>query len=294
MGSIVSRQIVKQVLKKRLKKVHKKQLGRILVIAGSKQMSGAGLLVVKACLRAGAGVVTAAYPKCLANVYRKSVLESLHLILPQTKTGSLANQAYSRLIKVVDQADGVVLGPGLTRNKQTESLVIRLINNIKKPLIIDADGLNALADFSKAGILKKRKSLTILTPHLGEMSRLTGLPVNKIDKDRKAIAVKYARMWQAIVVLKGHQTVIALSDGRVIVNKTGGPALATAGSGDVLAGIMATLVVQNPDKYFEATAVAVHLHGLAGDLAAKDLGERSVIASDLIEYLPKALTYARR
>jgi len=295
MNNIISKRIIRQILKRRPKKVHKKQLGQILVMAGSKNMSGAGLLVVKTALRAGIGLVTAAYPECLASVYRKILLEALHLILPQTKAGSLSVSSYARIIKVINEVDLVASGPGLTRNKQTESLVIKLVKNIDKPLVIDADGLNALADSKKVNsILKKRKGLTILTPHTGEMSRLTGLSAKRIDKSRNLIALKYARWWQSIVVLKGYHTVIASPKGRLVINKTGGPVLATAGTGDVLTGIIATLVAQNLEKPFEAAVVAVYLHGLAGDLAAKKLGERSVIASDLIEYLPRALTLATK
>jgi NAD(P)H-hydrate epimerase len=287
---MIPKEIIRQILKPLPKKVHKKQLGRVLAVVGSKQMPGAGLLTVQAVLRTGAGLVTTAYPKCLANVYRKTVAEALHLILPETKAGSLSSRSFVKIQKAADQADVVALGPGLTRNNSTELLVIKLVKNLKQPLIIDADGLNALADLKKvSSLLQNRKRLTIITPHEGEMSRLTGLPIQKIIGQRKKVAIECARRWRSIVVLKGNNTVIATEPGKVLVNQTGGPALATPGSGDVLTGIIATLVAQNLDKPFGAAAVAVYLHGLAGDLAAKDLGERSVISSDIIDYLPKAI-----
>jgi len=284
----------KRILKKRAKGVHKKQLGNILIIAGSKNMSGAGLLCARAALRAGVGVVTVAYPECLANVYRRSLPEVLNLILPQTKDGSLSFKAYNEIIKSAPDKDLVALGPGLTRNKETQKLIVKLVKNLDKPLVIDADGLNALADSKKIKqSLNGRHVLTILTPHEAEMARLTGLSVQEISQNRKSVAKKYARLWRAMIVLKGYHTIIAYQRGRAVINKTGGPHLATAGAGDVLTGMIATLVSQNLAKPFESTATAVYIHGLAGDLATKDLGERSVIASDVINYLPKAMLRAQ-
>lgn len=281
--------LFRDILKPRPKRVHKKQLGNVLIIAGSRNMSGAGLLCARAALRSGAGVVTLAYPECLASVYRRSLPETLNLILPQTKEGSLSVKAYKEIIKSTRDKDLVALGPGLTRNKETQKLVIKLIRNLNKPLVIDADGLNALADSKKIKrTLNNRKVITILTPHEGEMARLTGLSVKKISSARRNVAMHYAKLWRAMIVLKGYHTIIADQKGRAVINKTGGPHLATAGSGDVLAGTIATLASQNLVKPFEAVAAAVHLHGLAGDLAKKKLGERSVTASDIIEYIPQA------
>lgn len=292
---IQNRVIFKQILKPRPKRVHKKQLGNILIIAGSKNMSGAGILCARASLRAGVGVLSLAYPKSLANVYRKSIPEMLNLILLETKVGSLAFKSYNEIIKVSQDKDLIAIGPGLTKNEETEKLVVKLIKNLNKPLAIDADGLNALADSKMVKkILYNRKSLTILTPHEGEMAKLTGLNVKEVSKNRKKVAVKFSKLWRAILVLKGYYTIIANESGHVIINKTGNPALATAGTGDVLTGIISTLVSQNLNKPFEATVAAVYLHGLAGDLAAFHLGERSVIASDVVNYLPKAILKAHR
>lgn len=285
---IQNRLIFKQILKPRPKHIHKKQLGNILIMAGSKNMSGAGILCARAALRSGAGVITIAYPKSLASVYRRSLPEVLNLILAQTKAGTLSFKSYKEITKLVQDKDLVAIGPGLTRHKETRKLVIKLIKNLNKPLVIDADGLNALADTKKVKqILDKRKSLTILTPHEGEMARLTSLSVKKISSARRKVARRYAKLWRAIVVLKGYHTIIADQKGRVAVNQTGGPHLATAGSGDVLTGMIATLVSQNLAMPFEAVVTAVYIHGLAGDLAGKDLSERSVIASDIIEYIPQ-------
>jgi len=283
---------VKQIIKPLNQRVHKKQRGQLLIVVGSKHMPGAGLLTVRAALRTGAGLVTVAYPAGLATVYRQRVLEVLHLMLPQTKEGTLALRGYAALKKSAATADAVAVGPGLTRNPATASLVVRLTKGAAKPLIIDADGLNALADSGKVtAVLRSRKALvTILTPHAGEMARLTGLSVAAINKDKKRFALAYARRWRSIVVLKGYQTVVASPAGQVVVNQTGGPFLATAGSGDVLTGMAATLVAQNPDQPFEATATAVYLHGLAGEAASRTVGELSVIASDLIVALPTVLT----
>ena len=297
MNRVVSKRIIKQILKPRPKKVHKLTVGRVFIIAGSKNMSGAGILTVRGALRAGAGKVKIAYPDCLTNVYRKVMIEALHLPLPSSQKGILAKGGFSKIIREAFSFNVVALGPGLSifNNKQERFFLVRLIKDIDLPLVLDADGLNNLA-FSKKvkSTFEKRNFLTIITPHEGEMSRLTGLTVKYIRNNRKKVARKYAQLWQIIVALKGYHTIIASPQGRIIINKTGGPALATAGTGDVLTGIIATLVAQNLKKPFEATAVAVYLHGLAGDLAAKKLGERSVIASDLIKYLPKALTLSAK
>jgi len=287
------KQTIRQILKPRPKRVHKKQLGQVLLVVGSQEIPGAGILSARAALRSGAGFVIMGYPQCLANIYRKAVPEAVHSILPQTKKGSLASQSFLKIFRVMKKMDVLAIGPGLARDKSTASLIVRLVKTIDKPIILDADALNILADKKAVGLLAKRKAITIVTPHEGEMSRLTKLSVKQIAKKRTKLAKEYARRWRSIIVLKGYQTVITSPAGKTVINKTGGPALATPGSGDVLTGIMATLLVQNLDKPFEASVVAVYLHGLAGDVAAKDLGERSVMASDIIDYLPGVTKKAR-
>ncbi len=254
-------------------------------------MPGAGILTASAAQRSGAGLVTVAYPSNLSKVYQSVLPEVLHLPLPQTKSGTLAVEAYREIIQNYSTIDVGVIGPGLSRNAATQKVCIHVIQKFQKPLVIDADGLNAIADSRNvATVLQKRRQITIITPHEGEMARLTKFTSKRIVENRIAIAKKFSHTWDTIIVLKGHKTVIASPDGTVLVNETGGPALATAGSGDVLSGIISTMVAQNISKPFHAAAVAVALHGSAGDQAAAELGERSVTASDLISVLPLILT----
>lgn len=256
-------------------------------------MPGAGLLTLFGAFRAGIGGVTAAYPRAIRTEYVKFVGEAFHLSLPQTKIGTIASSAFAQIRSAAKDADAIAIGPGLGINKKTDSLILRVIKKIDVPFVIDASALNTLGTSKKVGsILKKRKSVTVLTPHEGEMAKLAGLRSSEISAQRGRIAKEYAKLWNAIIVLKGYHTVVAAPDGRINVNESGGPALATPGSGDVLAGMASTFVAQNPDHAFEAACVSVYVHGLAGDLAAKELGERSVLATDVIGYLPAALTLA--
>lgn len=284
---IQTKLLFSQILKKWPKEIHKKARAKVLVVAGSKGMTGAAVLTCKAAYRAGAGIVCLAFPESLREIYKDLLPEVLTLPCPATKHGTLSKKAQKPILEKSKDYDLVALGPGLSQNPETQELIRNLIPKIEKACIIDADGLNALADYPK--ILRERKIPTIITPHPGEMARLLGIRVEAVQKDREHIAVGAAKKFRSIIVLKGYNTVIATKQGNVVVNKTGGPALASAGTGDVLLGIMSVLWAENLAYPFESAATAVYLHGLAGDLAAKELGERSVIASDVIEYLPEAL-----
>lgn len=276
-----------KALKKRPKDVHKKQLGKILVIAGSKGMIGAAVLACKAAFRAGAGIVTLAFPESLKEIYKNLLLEVMTLPCPATKEKTLSYKALNLILEKSKDFDIVLVGPGMSKNKDTQKLIQDLVLKLEKPILLDADGLNALQ--GKTDLFLKRKNSTIITPHEGEMVRLTGLSVEEIKQDRENVALEYAKEWKVVVVLKGYETVIADSSGKVVINKTGGPALASAGTGDVLAGIISSFWAENIKKAFESACCGVYLHGLASDLAEKELGERSVVASDVIEYLPGAI-----
>lgn len=280
-----------QILWERPQNIYKRACGKILILAGSKNMSGAALLTAEAAFRSGAGLVILGYPENLKEVYQKMLPEAMSLILPETPSGSLSLKAFDAILQAIEDIDLVVLGPGLTRNRETQQLIEKLVVELNKPLVIDADGLNAIADSSQEvkDIFLKRQKETIITPHFGEMSRLTKIPVKEIEENKLRIAREYSQAWKIILVLKGFETVISQGKGRVVINKSGGPGLATAGTGDVLAGVIATFGAQNLKKLFEATATAVYIHGLAGDLAQKKLGTRSVIASDVIKNLSKAI-----
>jgi len=271
---------------------HKGTYGRVLVVAGSRSFSGAACLCAEGCLRSGAGYVVLAVPRGILPVVAGRVTEAIDLGLPQTVSGALADIGLSRLLREARQASAVVIGPGLSRDPQTQRLVHKLLRRIDSPMVIDADGLNALSakkDILK--IFKGKASPVILTPHPGELARLTGLSVKAIQAARIKVAKDFALHYNVHLILKGHHTVVASPGGRPYVNRSGNPGMATAGSGDVLAGVCAGLLAQGADAR-EASRCAVFLHGAAGDMAARDMTQMGLVASDILLYLPAALRQA--
>lgn len=284
---IQDRLLFPKILKKWPRDIHKKQRAKIMVIAGFQEMIGAAALTALAAYRVGAGIVMLAVPANLEKYYRQIPLECLILPCPQNKAGALSLGAEKLILEKSKEYDVVILGPGLSKNRETQKLVQRLVMKLQKPLILDADGLNAM--IGKTLLFGKRKFSLILTPHEGEMARLCDVSPEIVHQNRQKFAAQKAKEWKVILVLKGYQTIIADQFGKTIINKSGGPSLATAGTGDVLSGIIATLWAENIDKRFEAVVTAVYIHGRAGDLAAKKLGQRSVVASDVIENIPSAV-----
>jgi len=234
-------------------------------------------------MHSGAGLVTLGVPKGIAKaVIKKKIKEVMLLALPETIEGSLSSKALAQIREFTKKIDVVVIGPGLGREASTWSLVRRIVERIKKPMVVDADGLNALA-----GHLKSVRNL-IMTPHPGEMARLSGVSVREIQGDRRAIARKFSREHHLTLILKGHRTIVADYRGNLYINKTGNPGMSTAGSGDVLSGMVAAFLGQGLDAY-KAAKYAVYLHGLAGDLAVREKTEISLIASDIIGKIPEAI-----
>jgi hydroxyethylthiazole kinase-like uncharacterized protein yjeF len=263
---------------------HKGDFGHIFILAGSAGFSGAAVLCAEAALRSGAGLVTLGIPASLNNpIIKVKPAEVMTLPLPETKEGSLSASAYRKIKEFSRKADIIAIGPGLSQNKATQALILRVISGIDKPMVIDADGLNALAKR-----LKCLKENAVLTPHPGEMSRLTGLTVAEIQKNRKKVAKDFANEYNVEIVLKGKNTVVADNKNNFYVNKTGNPGMAKGGSGDVLTGIIAAFLGQKMNR-FQAAKYAVYLHGLAGDLAAKRKTQISMTASDIIDMLPEAI-----
>ncbi len=273
---------------------HKYDYGHLLVIAGSPCFSGAGLLCAEAALRCGAGLVTLAVPESLHGaIVRAKLKEVMTLPLPDTAEGSFSRSAAGRLLSFSRGTDAVVIGPGLSRAPSTQQLVRSLIGKVRKPCVIDADALYALSGHLSALRSRTRYDRMVLTPHEGEFSRLSGVAETRIRSDRKRVAKEFARHYNVTLVLKGHRTVVASADGALYVNKTGNPGMATAGSGDVLAGVIAAFIGQGLNL-FDASRYGVYLHGMAGDLAAKKMTQLSMIASDIIEQLPRAVKRCSR
>ena len=180
----------------------------------------------------------------------------------------------------------LAVGPGISRHPDTAAFVRGVVKKYKMQIVLDADGLNAFED--RAAELKNKAGALVITPHPGEMARLTGLTIAAVQRDRLNVARSFASEHQLIVVLKGHRTIIAQPDGTVWVNTTGNPGMATGGTGDILTGMVAGVIAQNPDRVAEAVIAAVHLHGLAGDVARESMGEHSLVATDLLTALPEA------
>jgi len=268
--------------------------GHIFILAGSRNYSGAALLCAEAAMRSGAGLVTLGVPEGISNAIIKNKLKEIMILpLPQTSNGALSGKAYSKIRDITAKIDILVIGPGLSLDKSTQALARKVIVNINKPMVIDADGLNALGGHPE--ILRKLKAADksfILTPHPGEMARLLASTVNNIQKDRTGIARKFSQRYKLTLVLKGHNTVVTGESGDLYINKTGNPGMSSAGSGDVLSGMIAAFLGQGLDS-FRAAKYAVYLHGLAGDLAAKEKTQISLIASDIIAKIPEAIKRCR-
>jgi ADP-dependent NAD(P)H-hydrate dehydratase / NAD(P)H-hydrate epimerase len=267
---------------------HKGDFGHVLVIAGSHGKTGAAAMSGMAALRSGAGLVTVASAESAVPVIASHCPELMTEPLPETD-GAISQRSfdYGRLEKIAASKDVIALGPGLGAHPETVQLVRRIATEFSQPMVIDADGLNALAgsDFHGGGRLR------VLTPHPGEMARLIGKTTSEVQGNRIFVARSFAMERQVILLLKGYRTLIAFPDGRVWINPTGSPALATGGTGDILTGTIAGLLAQFPNDPDNAVAAAAYIHGRAGELGAADLGEKSLIATDLLRFYPAAMKF---
>ena len=285
------------LLAPRARAANKGSYGHVLVIGGSVGKAGAAAMAGFSALRAGAGLSTVATPKSVVATVAGFHPEVMTEPLPETEHGTISLRALETSLDVFRERKTVVaIGPGISRNPETAEFVRALlkpgITGSAVPFVLDADGLNAFeGDASR--FLNGHGRTLVVTPHPGEMARLTGLSIAEIQGDRLAIARTVARKEELIVVLKGHRTLIASPDGTVWVNPTGNPGMATGGTGDVLTGMVAGLIAQHPEHALAATALAVYLHGLAGDLASASVGEGSLVATDLVRFLPEAFSEMR-
>ena len=268
---------------------HKGTFGHVVVLAGSPGFTGAVKLTCNAACRSGAGLVTAAIPRTLTPVLAASLVEPMTFALETTDADTVAFECLDPLLTFLDGKSALVVGPGLSTHPSTAHLVRHLFIRHPVPMLVDADGLNALAAFPERLAPRGdtlRQHDTVFTPHPGEMSRLTGLDIATIQKNREETAARYAALWQVTVALKGHGTVVAAPDGRVRRCPTGNQGMATGGTGDVLAGIIGALLAQGMNA-FDAACAGVYVHGLAGDIAAREKNARAMIAGDIIDALPQ-------
>jgi NAD(P)H-hydrate epimerase len=285
------RQDVAWIGKPRAAAANKGNFGHVLILAGSMGKTGAAAMAARAALRAGAGLVTVATARSAVPIVATLGMEFMAEALPETGDGAISLRALEgpRLDKLVAGKAVLAVGPGLGAHPETAELVRAVVNKYSLPLVLDADGLNAFAGRMESFRQDLRPAgKTVFTPHPGEMARLTGKTIAEIQAQRQAVAREFSKEFGVTLVLKGFQTLIASPDGQIEVNPTGNPGMAKGGTGDVLTGLVAGLLAQYPSHPVgEVATAAVYLHGLAGDLAAGDLGQHSMLAGDLLEKIPQ-------
>lgn len=262
---------------------HKGTFGKVLVIGGSEGLTGAAALASMSALRAGAGLVTLGLPESLNGLMEMKLTEVMTQPLPETKEKTLDLLALEEIKQLLNSCQALALGPGLSNHSRTGELVRGILKDAELPLVLDADGLNAIVSHTE--LFANYKGDLVLTPHPGEMARLLGIEITEVQNNRLSIAIDAAREWKSVVVLKGNRTLIATPEGKVFVNVTGNPGMGTGGTGDVLTGIIGGLMAQGLNAE-DAAVTGVYIHGLAGDLAAGQKGVISMIAGDLLETLP--------
>jgi len=271
---------------RRKRETHKGTYGHLLIISGSLGKTGAAVMAGRAALKMGAGLVTVATASSCLSLVARSMPELMTEPLAETKEKTIAAEAVGRAVELCRGKDGLVLGPGLSTHPSTARFVGELLARVKLPVVIDADGLNILAE--NQGLLPKLPRPAILTPHPGEFGRFLGLGAAAVLDQRLDLVREFAKKHDLILVLKGHRTLTAVPDGRTFINSTGNPGLATGGSGDVLSGMIGSQLVQEKEAW-KAALSAVYAHGLAGDLAAQKLSQKALTATDIIRFLPAAL-----
>jgi hydroxyethylthiazole kinase-like uncharacterized protein yjeF len=280
---LTDRTTVSRLIPVRKPESNKGDYGKVLIITGSAGMTGSGCLASLAALRTGAGLVYAGVPESLAGIYGSALIEPVILPLKDSGAGSLSEDCAEQIITHMEKMDVVAIGPGLTASDTIRRIVEQIAVNSKAPLVLDADALNAIS--GNTAILKKLKTDAVITPHPGEMARLTGLDTAGVQRGRAGIAAGFAAEYGVTVVLKGNRTVVAHPDGRIHINPTGNAGMATAGSGDVLTGVIAGLIAQGVSAA-DAAVAGAYLHGMAGDKAAGETGMHGMLAGDILGRLP--------
>ncbi len=267
---------------------NKGSYGHVLILGGSSGKAGAAAMAGIAVLRAGAGLATVATAKSVQPTVAGFHPELMTESLAETDAGSISLASLERgnLDALVKGKTVLAVGPGISRHPDTAAFVRGMVKKYKVPIVLDADGLNAFEN--RAAELREKSGALVITPHPGEMARLAGTTIAAVQRDRLNVARKFAREQGLIVVLKGHRTLIAQPDGTVWVNTTGNAGMATGGTGDILTGMVSGMMAQHSDRIGQAVIAAVHLHGLAGDVARERMGEHSMVATDLLKALPEA------
>src|SRR5262245_26761224 len=290
-AELATSDVLARLLPQRDPRAHKGSAGRVLIVGGAPGMTGAVVLAARAAARAGAGYVRVAAPTSLQDTLSAHLVEPMVIACGEDERRSLTTTALPAVLAEAEHADAVALGSGLSRRPLAAALARELATRLPRPLVLDADALTALSPAGDVLVpaLRLATAPRVLTPHLGEMQRLTGLASEELEARRIDAARGWAQRWGAVLVLKGAPTVVASPGGRVSVNPTGSAALATAGTGDVLTGLLVALLAQRVAPY-DAVRVAAWVHGRAGELAEAAIGSLGVVASDVLEQLPRALS----
>lgn len=272
--------------KRRKKDSHKGTYGHLLIVSGSLGKTGAAAMAAKAALKMGAGLVTVGTPESCLPIVARSMVELMTDPLPETSEKTLSSDALERILTLLEDMDALMIGPGISTHPSTAELVLSLVPKIKVPAVFDADALNIIA--SNPELLKSLSHPAVLTPHPGEFARLLHLSTRDVVDNKLELTPQFAQKYRVYMVLKGYKTLIANPEGEVFINPTGNPGMATAGSGDVLSGMIASMIIQE-ENLLDAILAAVYAHGLSGDIGVEKLGERPLTAANIITYLHSAL-----
>ncbi len=288
--TVVEADTIRALFRPRRPDAHKGSCGKVLVVAGSQGLTGAAALTSTSALRTGAGLVTLAIAESLHDIMEVKLTEVMTSPLPELHKGAIGQEALPRIAELAANCEVLAVGPGLGRQDDTMIAICEMVKTFPLPMVIDADGLNALV--GNTDLLTEVETPLILTPHPGEMARLTGLTADEVNRDRIGTARSAAAAWGCIVVLKGARTVTALPDGNVFINTSGNSGMASGGTGDVLTGVIAGLLAQGLSAA-DAAVAGVYIHGLAGDLAA-DKGTIGLMAGDVLNFVPRAIADIHR
>jgi NAD(P)H-hydrate epimerase len=283
---MVEKERIRPYFERRKKATHKGSYGHLLMVSGSVGKTGAAVMAGKAALKKGAGLVTAAIPKSCLPIVARSMMELMTEPLSETDKGTLSVEALPDILRLLEEKDALMLGPGISTHKSTKKLILSLLPELRIPVVLDADALNILA--SKPDILKSLSKPAVVTPHPGEFARLLKLPTKEVLDRRIELVPRFAKKFGVYVVLKGYRTLTSTPTGKTFINPTGNPGMATAGSGDVLSGMIASMIIQEKN-ILDAILAAVYVHGLSGDIGAIRLGEKALTAGNMITYLPAAI-----
>lgn len=283
---IIDKSLVNSGIVKRTQESNKGTYGSLLTICGSYSMAGASILAGKGALRCGIGLLKMAVPKSIYPIVASAIYESVFYPVSENESGTHNKYETPFLLEKSKESNAVLIGCGMQNNRDTYFIVNSFLEKCTVPIVLDADALNAIC--SNLDALKLAKVPVVITPHPKEMARLLKISVAYVQSNREQVAVNFAREYNVYVVLKGHNTVVASPNGDVFVNTTGNAGMATGGSGDVLAGMISSLLAQNPKKPLECACAGVYLHGMAGDIAKVKFGEISMLPTDLINCIPKA------